>query len=524
MTANGSDPAISIQGLVLSAGDQVLLDKATARIEKGELVLLVGASGTGKSLTLSLLSGLLNPGTGVTASGDVRVLGHDALRVSEGTGVPGTGIVFQDFALLDDVDARGNVLFGLDHRDGPQGPDRQGRADALLDEFGLPGALRPAQMSGGMKQRLALARALAFGPELIFYDEPTSGLDPAMSVDVAQRIRRAHDSHGMTSVVVTHDLVSLRKIADRVLLLDPRARDLREVADADLDEALASLRGWRADDPTPRPPAPWLKQRIHGSLEASGDFVIGSVRTLVHLIPRYPSARWGLRFLWRYLRLGTLGTAIPFLALAGLMSGFTTTFFTFALLPMQGYTEPVLVEEFIGALGYALYRVIVPGITTLLFASRAGAAIAADVGNRVLTRQVDALRSHGIRPERYLLTGVTISSLLGIPLLFAVAFFVARAAAVSVFLATHPGHGPFSFNEEFHQLVGTWGSTGLPGGTPWVLAKLLISALGTAAIAYHVGMRSKSSGAAVAEGVTSTIIRATIFVLTVHMIFAFFEF
>ena len=206
------------------------------------------------------------------------------------------------------------------------------------------------------------------------------------------------------------------------------------------------------------------------------------------------------------------------------MSGFTTTFFTFALLPMQGYTEPVLVEEFIGALGYALYRVIVPGITTLLFASRAGAAIAADVGNRVLTRQVDALRSHGIRPERYLLTGVTISSLLGIPLLFAVAFFVARAAAVSVFLATHPGHGPFSFNEEFHQLVGTWGSTGLPGGTPWVLAKLLISALGTAAIAYHVGMRSKSSGAAVAEGVTSTIIRATIFVLTVHMIFAFFEF
>lgn len=530
MTATPNDPAIRITDLELRVQDRVLLEGACAEIARGELVLLVGASGTGKSLTLALLSGLLRPGGAVTATGSVQVLGHDATNRDGGAGIPGTGIVFQDFALLDDVDARGNIEFGLDHRtpfatsDGVDPSEtRRTAADALLDEFGLPGNLYPAQMSGGMKQRLALARTMAFGPRLLFYDEPTSGLDPAMSVDVARRIREAHDRHDMTSVVVTHDIVALRDIADRILFLDPRARSLREVAKDDVDDALKALLGWRADDPAQREQPPWLQRSVVGFLEGAGDFVIGAGRTLAHLIPRYPSRKWGVRFLWRYLRLGTLGSAIPFLALAGLICGFITTFFMFALLPLQGYTEPVLVEEFIGSLGFALYRVVIPGITTLLFASRAGAAIAADVGNRVLTRQADALRSHGIRPERYLLTGLGISSLIGIPLLFAVSYVVARIAAVAVFLGTHPGHGPFAFNEEFHRLVGwDWGP--LPGGTLWVLGKLLISALGTAAIAYHVGMREKASGAAVAAGVTSTIIRATIFVLIVHMVFAFLEF
>ena len=200
----------------------MLLEDAGVEIARGELVLLVGASGTGKSLTLALLSGLLRPGGAVTASGSVQVLGHDATNRDGGAGIPGTGIVFQDFALLDDVDARGNIEFGLDHgtpATAEEGSDpsetRRAVADALLDEFGLPGNLYPAQMSGGMKQRLALARTMAFGPQLLFYDEPTSGLDPAMSVDVARRIREAHDRHDMTSVVVTHDLASLRDIADR---------------------------------------------------------------------------------------------------------------------------------------------------------------------------------------------------------------------------------------------------------------------------------------------------------------------
>lgn len=517
-------PAIHVADLRLRAGDRTLLENASATVERGELVLLVGASGTGKSLTLALLSGLLRRGGAVAADGTVIVLGEDVLARPDGAGVPGAGIVFQDFALLDDVDARGNVLFGLDHgapfapsADHPAAEARLRAADDLLAEFGLPPDMYPAQMSGGMKQRLALARAMAFGPRLLFYDEPTSGLDPAMSLEVAQRIRAAHDRHDMTSVVVTHDLVSLKDIADRVILLDPRERRLREVAPADVDAALADLRSFRANDPERTATGRNPLKAITGFFEAAGNFVVGAANTLVHLVPRYPSAPWGWRFLWHYMRLCAVGTALPFLALAGLIAGFITTFFMFSLLPMQGFTEPVLAEEFIGSLGYVLYRVIVPGLTTLLFASRAGAAIAADVGNRVLTRQADAFRSHGVPPDRYLLTGLGLSSLIGIPVLYVASYVCARMAAVAVFLATHSGHGSYSFNQEFDRLIE-------PGDVWFVLGKLLICALGTAAIAYHVGMREKPSGASVAAGVTSTIIRATVFVLAVHLVFAFFEF
>ena len=524
------DFAIRIRGLQMEAAGRILLKDAHLEVPRGELVLLVGSSGSGKSLTLSLLSGLFRPNRGVRIEGEIQVLGQDALKVARGAGIPGTGIVFQDFALLDDVRSRANVQFGFDHREGSSAGakgDSTSPVDQLLAEFRLPGDLYPAQMSGGMKQRLALARAMAYQPELLFYDEPTSGLDPAMSREVAERIRAAHDQHQMTSVVVTHDLQSLVGIADRIVLLDPRAKTLREVKPEGVHEALEDLRSFRPSEQGPVIGSPFrLGAILHRFLEATGDFVIAAIATAYALVPRYPSLPWGHHFLWHDLRLTALGSAIPFLAIAGFISGFITTFFLFSLMPLKGFTEPVLVEEFIGALGYALYRVVIPGITTLLYASRTGAAIAADVGNRVLTRQVDAMRSHGVDPSRYLLTSLAWTSLLGIPILFVVSYFSARVAAVAVFLSTHSGHGPFAFNDRFYTLVGLGddGLLPLPGGTIHVLGKLLLSALGTAGIAYHLAMRPKISGAAVAAGVTDTIIRATLFVLAVHLVFALFEF
>jgi ABC-type transporter Mla maintaining outer membrane lipid asymmetry ATPase subunit MlaF/ABC-type transporter Mla maintaining outer membrane lipid asymmetry permease subunit MlaE len=517
-----SEPVIEVSELRLSAGDQVLLEDASLEVKRGELCLLVGASGTGKSLTLQLLSGLQRPSKAIAIEGRIEVLGHDVLDRREDAGVPGTGIVFQDFALMDDLSARGNVLFGVDHKRHPP-QDRRAAADALLEEFRLPGGRQPAAMSGGMKQRLALARSMAFGPDLLFYDEPTSGLDPAMSLQVARRIREVHDRHQTTSMVVTHDLPALVDIADRILLLDPARRCFREVTRDTVDQALRDLRDFRPPEEEPEDRGSALARAAIGFFGRAGSFVLGAGSTLASLVPRYPRARWGLRFFWRFLRLTTLGSALPFLALAGFISGLITTYFTFSLLPLQGFTEPVLIEEFIGSLGYALYRVVIPGVTTLLFASRSGAAIAADIGNRVLTRQVDALRSHGIPPARYLLTGLSLASLVGIPLLFMVSDFFSRMASVGVFLATHPGHGAYAFSQQFPHLLGDdWYC--FPGGTQFVLGKLLICALGTAGIAYHTGIRPKNSGAEVAEAVTASIIRSTLFVLSVHLVFAFFEF
>lgn len=517
-------PAIVVRDLTLRAGSQVLLEKASIEVDRGELVLLVGASGTGKSLTLALLAGLLGRSEDVQVRGNVRVLGHEVRGRRRVRGVPGTSIVFQDFALFDDLTARDNLRFGRDH-----GKRRKaGTSDSvakLLDEFRLPARRMPAQMSGGMRQRLALARAMAYGAQLLFYDEPTSGLDPAMSRIVAERIREVHDRHGMTSVVVTHDLPSLLGIADRVVFLDPVDRCYRSLRPDEASTALDALRDYTPpDDPGVTRRFRPLHRAAH-LLEGIGGTLLGTLSTAAAFVPRFPRLRWGLHYLWRAFRLTSFGTALPFMALAGLIIGFVAAFFMYDLLPYRGYTEPVLAEEFLGSLGYALYRVVVPGLITILFAARSGAAAAADIGNRTLTRQMDALRSHGIAPSRYFLTSLLLSSTVGIVMLFAVAWLMTRFCALGVYLATHPGHGAYAFDRHFESLLGTWQYAGpFHEGTQFVLGKLLLSAIGTMSIAYHVGIRPKRSGSEVAIGVTSTILRATIFVLLVHMAFAMFEF
>jgi ABC-type multidrug transport system ATPase subunit/ABC-type transporter Mla maintaining outer membrane lipid asymmetry permease subunit MlaE len=508
-------PAVLVEDLRIAAGGRVLLEGAELRVEEGECVLLVGGSGTGKSLLLGLLAGLARPEGGVEIRGRVEVLGEDALRARD-AGIPGVGIVFQDFALFDDLDAEANVRFGADHAPGGAG----GAPAELLREFHLPGDALPSRLSGGMRQRLAIARLLAANPRLVLYDEPTSGLDPAMKEAVARRIRSVHETHAKTTVIVSHDLEACQGIADRVILLDSGARRLREVP---VDRCAAELGSLPPAHAEPEPaPGTGPAQALARVGLATWDALVAAGAMVLALWPRPPSWRWGLWHFARSLHLVALGSALPFVGLAGLIAGFVTAFFMFSLMPVKEFTEPVLSEEYIGSLGFALHRVVVPGLVTILFATRSGAALAADLGGRVLTRQIDALRSFGVPPARYLLTSALWASLAGIPLLDALAYVLARLSATAVFLGTHPGHGAYAFDQEFLRLAG--GSALLPGGSAYVLAKLLLSALGTAAIAYHVALRPKPSGAAVALGVTRTIIRATVWVLTVHLVFAFFEF
>ena len=527
MNSSSQSPAIHLRDLDIHTGDHYLLHHAELKIQRGELCLLLGASGTGKSITLSLIAGLFSTQGGVGIRGDVEVLGQAVPPRRNPVGAPGCGIVFQDFALFDDLSAEGNVLFSLDHsRRPPSGPlekaSRSERARHHLKEFELEGRRHPAQMSGGMKQRLALARALAFGPELLLYDEPTSGLDPAMAQRVAQTIRSIHDRHEMTTFIVTHDLPPFEGLVDRVILLDPQEKSYRELPPAEAPAALAALKA-------PEPKEPTLPRRrllspalVTQPLESLGGFLIGLIATLFSLIPRFPSPRWGFHFFWRYFALTSLGSALGFIGIAGLISGFIVTFFTFGLLPFRGYSEPILQEEFIGSLGYALYRVVVPGVVTLLFASRSGAALATDIGNRALTRQLDAIRSHGVAPARYLFTTMTLACLLGLPLLFLLAHYLSGLASLTIFLATHEDGSALSFDENFGRLLGSDGL--FPGGTGYVISKLLLCALATAGVAYHTASKARSSGAQVANAVTQTIIRATLLVLLIHLAFAFFEF
>jgi ABC-type transporter Mla maintaining outer membrane lipid asymmetry permease subunit MlaE len=205
------------------------------------------------------------------------------------------------------------------------------------------------------------------------------------------------------------------------------------------------------------------------------------------------------------------------------VAGFVATYFTFRFLPYRPITEPLILENVLDALGFSLYRILVPVLTTLLVAARCGAAITSDVGGKVHGQQIDALRTLGIKPERYLLTAILYAFLLGTPVLVLLAFWLARFTSLCVFTATHPQLGPHFWDFHFHRALfepGQW----LAQGTGWLLAKVLCCAAGMGLLAYLVGMRPKRSTRDVSGAITLNILLSTIYVLLVHMGFALFEF
>ncbi len=202
-----------------SFGNKKVLDGASFEVLSGETVAILGASGSGKSVTLKHVNGLIRPD-----EGRVEALGHPVSEMPERDLVPvrrRISYLFQGGALFDSMTVRENVAFPLrEHLDLDE--DALGeRVERLLEMVELPGigALMPAELSGGMKKRVALARALALDPEIILYDEPTTGLDPIIPGVIDKLVNDFKRGMGITSVVVTHDMGSAFRVADRMVML-----------------------------------------------------------------------------------------------------------------------------------------------------------------------------------------------------------------------------------------------------------------------------------------------------------------
>jgi ABC-type transporter Mla maintaining outer membrane lipid asymmetry permease subunit MlaE len=149
--------------------------------------------------------------------------------------------------------------------------------------------------------------------------------------------------------------------------------------------------------------------------------------------------------------------------------------------------------------------------------------VASDIGGKAYGQQIEALRTFGIRPERYLLTGTLHAFLLGTPLLTFIAFYAARLTSLVVFTAMHPDRGPLFWQLHFHSSL-LMPDQLLYQGTGWLLAKTVLCAAGIGLIAYHQGAKPKSSGREVSRGITTTILWGTLYVLVVHFVLAFYEF
>lgn len=211
-------PRIELQGLVKSFGTKRVLDGVDLAVRRGESLVIIGGSGTGKSVTLKCILGIERPD-----AGEIRIDGVPAARVDRRAMLRHFGMLFQGGALFDSLPVWRNVAFRLLEARRPM-PPRAAHALAVakLARVGLGpevADLYPAELSGGMQKRVGLARAIATDPDLIFFDEPTTGLDPIMAGVINDLIRELVTEMGATAVTITHDMTTVRTVADRVAML-----------------------------------------------------------------------------------------------------------------------------------------------------------------------------------------------------------------------------------------------------------------------------------------------------------------
>lgn len=238
-------PIIELQQISKGFGKSMILRDISISVCPGETVVLIGESGCGKSLTTKMMAGLMKPSVGTVFWNGVDVetmseieRSQERLRI---------GYLFQSGALFDSLTVYDNVAFGLKQNSSLPDERIEEIVYQRIHDIGLrPEVCKkmPSELSGGMRKRIALARALALMPEVILYDEPTTGLDPIMTDVINELILQTRDKNNVTSIVVTHEMSTVRKVADRVVMLYPLSRlkpgESQIIFDGTPEEAFAS--------------------------------------------------------------------------------------------------------------------------------------------------------------------------------------------------------------------------------------------------------------------------------------------
>ncbi len=243
-----AEPILELRQVDRTFGTQDVLRGINLDVYPGETLVVIGESGCGKSVTTKLLAGMIAP-----SAGDVYWQGRDVQQLSANEKRRQRlriGYLFQSAALFDSLNVYENVAFGLKQNTRMKAAEIEEIVLERIKDVGLPlnvAEKKPAELSGGMRKRVGLARALAMDPEIIIYDEPTTGLDPVMSDVINELILSVQRRRPVTSIVVTHDMHTVRKVADRIVMLYPLPR-LQPGEDQIIFEGTAD-EAFEADDP-----------------------------------------------------------------------------------------------------------------------------------------------------------------------------------------------------------------------------------------------------------------------------------
>jgi ABC-type transporter Mla maintaining outer membrane lipid asymmetry ATPase subunit MlaF/ABC-type transporter Mla maintaining outer membrane lipid asymmetry permease subunit MlaE len=495
-------PALEFRGFGLSLtspeGAQALFADATFALAEHGFYLFVGTSGGGKSSLLRLLAGLVEarePAPILTgellAWGEPVDSGHAASLRGR------TAAILQDEGLLDELSPRDNVELAL------RAAGRSTRlAPGLLAQAGLDEPpLRTAQLSGGMRKRVAVARALAAEPRLLLCDEPTAGLDPSAARQIAQLLRTAHDADpGRTTIVITHDVDAFAGLVDGMIVLDRPARTLR-LASPDAAPSGGAVARPAEDSEGVGGEAAVL----HGLRRVLLQFAAVSA-TVLESLRRLPPVELGqtLRTVGRFAV-----EPAAFVALCGAVIGGLATFFALKNNPVQGSFEAALLT----GTGKVAVAVLVPLLSGFFFTARIVAGAAARLGTMKRTNQIAALQMLGIRPADYLLTPLVWGMTIGMPV---VTFAGVMAAAGASWLAAGAVAGFTTVG-----WASSFFSTIRPSDVLVVLGKASLSGYLVALCCYHLGTGPKRSGAEVGAAVNSAIVLGMGIVLVVHAVLTF---
>ncbi len=486
-------PALEFRGFGLAhprpEGAEVLFEGASLTLVEHGFYLFVGTSGGGKSSLLRLLAGLVEsrePEPVLT--GELLAWGESVTSEHPDSLRGRTAAILQDEGLLDELSPRANVELALR----TAGRSRR-LAPGLLAMAGLEHPPeRVAMLSGGMRKRVAVARALAAEPRLLLCDEPTAGLDAEAAQQIAQLLRSAHDENpGRTTIVITHDLAAFQGLLDGMLVLDRPARTLRLEG-----PGFRMVNGGRVPAPTPpAEPAP-----LHGVRRCLLQLAALS-ETFLESLRRLPPVELGqtLRTVVRF----AIEPAL-FVALCGGVIGGLATFFALRNNPIQGGFESALLT----GTGKVAVAVLVPLLSGFFFTARIVAGAAARLGTMKRTNQIAALQMLGIRPADYLLTPLVWGMTLAMPVV-TLAGVMAAAAASCLAASTVSGFTTVGWAMSFFATVD---ATDLLV----VLGKTTLSGYLVALCCYHLGSGPKRSGGEVGAAVDSAIVIGMALVLLVH--------
>lgn len=508
-SGTGARPLLRLSGVVKALGGRRILDGLSWELREGECAVLLGPSGGGKSVFLHTLLGLMKPDAGEVAH---DAIGDDRFRA--------IAVMFQDDALLDDRTVEANLAIACEERldafTGPFAAETEAAIDEVLREVELDPALvrrrLPSQLSGGMRRRVALARAVIRRPRVLIADEPTTGLDPASSARVYDLLGRLIERHGMSATIITHDPACASRLGYPVYYFSP------------IDGRLPC---WRAPDATSpderhRSLLIWMQEQLAAHLERARDRQ--DPAALQKTAPTDLAEHIG-RAVDRIGTFGLLAMQLgtppnPMLLARNLLQwGLGTLPLTFLIFLMLGVVMEVQAESAVVDFGLSnrlpelvalsLLR-LAPILTGFLVAGRCGSAIGAQIGWMQLAGQMRAMRTMRLDPERALFPPLFWSLTLSVPLL-ALAGLVIGAAGALLALASPLSHARITaafFLEAYPEFLTT---------TELVLfvLKTLAMGAGLAIITYAGAAAPKRSPADVTRAITRGLVASFLWITLV---------